>query len=529
MNKKILFSEAAREALLRGINILGDAVKVTLGPKGRNAVIDEFNSPIITKDGVTVAKSVVLADKFENLGARLVKEAAKKTNDIAGDGTTTATILTQAIVNAGIKAITQGANSVDLKTGIDKAACIVLEHIKEIAEPVSNLEHIASISANDERIGKIIAKTIEATGPNGHIAVERSSLAIDLSTEIVKGMKIDSGFRSPYFATDYQRGEAVYENSYILLTNLPINTLADITPVVDKLAEAGIKQITIISEDISDDMLRAFVLNKMRNVFNFLLIKAPSVGENRNEIMKDISALTGAKYLSRETSSNFKDFQISDLGQCGKITSNEYQTVIVNGVGSEIIVKERIDLIKEELKKDLSDFEIDRRKQRIAKLSDGIAVINVGGLNELAQTELKHRVEDAVNSVLAAKEEGVVPGGGITLLRNREYLNGLRHSSLMGRDQSKGVEILYEALSAPTRQIIKNAGKNDNTFLKKILEIDNPKYGYDARAEVFGDLVKLGIVDSLKVVRCALENAVSVAGLILMTECTIVEEDEKKK
>ena len=528
MSKEIKFSIFAREAFLRGINTLADAVKVTLGPKGRNVVIDEFNIPIITKDGVTVAKSVVLADKFENLGARLVKEAAKRTNDTAGDGTTTSTILAQEIVNTGIQAIKYGANPVDLRAGIDKATGVVLTYIKDLAEPVTNLEHIASISANDERIGKIIAQTIEAAGPDGHISVERSSLPVDLSIEIVKGMKIDSGFRSKFLATDYDRGEAVYENSHILLTNQPINVLSDIEPVVIKLGEAGIKQITIISEDISDDMMRAFVLNKMQGIFSFLLIKSPSIGENRQEIMKDIAVLTGAKYLTKETGGTLKDFELSDLGQCGKIVSDEHKTVIVNGAGAEIVIKERIDSIKEELKKDLSDFEIDRRKQRIAKLSDGIAVINVGGLNELAQTELKHRVEDAVHSVQAAKEEGVVPGGGITLLRVREYLNGLK-LSLNNKDELHGVEILYEALSAPTRQIIINAGKNDKKIIKKILEVDDPRYGYDARSDVFGNLINLGIIDSLKVVRCSLENAVSVAGLILSTECAIVENEEIKK
>jgi len=409
--------------------------------------------------------------------------------------------------------MSQGANPVDLKRGLEKGCELVVEKLKDMSMPVTNLENIASISANDEATGKIIAEAIKMTGRDGYITIERSGSMVELTTDIIDGMKIDAGWRHDYFATDHAKGEATYLDPHILITDKPIRTLADAEPIFIKMKNNKIPELTIISSEVSDDMISAFVSNHVNPevIFNFLVVNAPSAGENRRAIMEDIAIMTGGTFVS--TGKTLKDVEISDLGRCKKIISNKICTVITGGAGEKVLIDERVELIKKQLEEEVDNFERDRLKQRIARLTGGIGVINVGGVTETAQTELKHRVEDAVNATRAAQEEGIVAGGGIALLRAREIISGLTiHHN---KDFVSGAKVLYSALEMPAMQILINAGREK--VLKKIKK-ESGNYGYDAREEMFGDMIEMGIIDPLKVVRSALQNAVSIAGYLLMSE-----------
>jgi chaperonin GroEL len=525
--KQILYSSQSRHALRRGVDKLANAVKVTLGPKGRNVVIDKgYGAPQITKDGVTVAKEITLEDKFENLGAELVKEVASKTNDVAGDGTTTATVLAQAIIGEGMKAVEAGANPVELKRGIDRGVAAVVASLKAISKEIKTheeIEQVASISANDKEIGKQIAEAMKEVSKEVKdikeivITVEESQ-TFGLSREVVKGMRFDRGYIAPYMVTDPSRMEAEYSDPYILLTDRKISSVEEILPLLEKIAASGRKDLVIIAEDIDGQALTTLVLNKLRGTFNSLAVKAPGFGDRRKEMLEDIAVLTGGRVISEDVGLKLENAELTDLGRARKVVSSKDMTTIVEGKGDAAKVKDRVAQLKTVLAKAESEFDREKLQERLAKLAGGVAVIKVGAATETEMKEVKQRIEDAVAATKAAVEEGIVVGGGVALVRALPALDKLTAEG----DEKIGVNILRKALVAPVRQIADNAGKDGSVILEELKKLSG-NFGYNAAEDRYEDLAAAGIIDPTKVTRTALQNASSIAALILTTEAAIAD------
>ena len=520
MAKQIAFHEDSRAALKRGVDKLANAVKVTLGPKGRNVVLDRgFGAPTVTKDGVTVAKEVELEDKFENLGAELVKEVASKTNDVAGDGTTTATVLAQAIITEGLRNVTAGTNPQSLRRGIEKGVEALVGEVKKIATPIKGeeIKNVASISANDPEIGSMIAKAMEQVGENGVITVEESqSFGVDV--EVVEGMQFEKGYVSPYMITSPDRMEAEYQDAYILLTDRKISSVQDIVPILEKVATTGKKELVILCEDLDGEALATLVVNKLRGAFSTLAIKAPGFGDRRKAMLQDIATLTGGKVISEEVGLKLDSVELSDLGQARKVVSNKDNTTIVEGHGDKASIEERVKQLKTQLEKTSSEFEKEKLVERIAKLSGGVAVIKVGAATETEMREKKHRIEDAVAATKAAVEEGIVPGGGVALIRAMSALDGVDAAG----EERIGVDILRRALEEPLRMIAQNAGKDGSVVAEKV-KVSEAGFGYNAATDTYEDLVVAGVIDPAKVTRSALQNAASIAIMIITTEAAITD------
>lgn len=527
MAKQILFDEKARQSLKKGVDILANAVKVTLGPRGRNVVLDKgFGSPTITKDGVTVAKEIDLPDKFENLGAELVKEVASKTNDVAGDGTTTATLLAQAIINEGFKNVAAGANPLALKKGIEKAVAAVTEELKNnISKPVKGEEivNVASISANDAEIGATIAKAMKEVGDNGVITVEESQ-SFGVETEVVKGMRFDKGYVSPYMITNVDAMKAEYNDALILVTDKKVASVEEILPLLEKVAQTGRKELVIIADEIEGQALTTFVLNKLRGTFNVLGVKAPGFGDRRKDMLLDIAVLTGGRVITEEVGLKLENATLEDLGKADKVIATKDNTTIVGGKGDETAVKDRVAQIKKMIEQADSDFDREKMQERLAKLAGGVGVIKVGAATETEMKEKKHRIEDAVAATKAAVEEGIVPGGGVALLRAREALKNLQ----LEGDEKVGANILYRALEEPVRQIAENAGKDGSVVAEEVKKLSG-SLGYNADLDKYEDMIKSGIVDPTKVTRTALQNASSIAAMFLTTEAVVTDIPEKKE
>jgi len=527
MAKQIIYSEEARQALLRGVNALANVVKVTLGPKGRNVVLDKgYGAPIITKDGVTVAKEVELEDKFENAGVELVKEVASKTNEDVGDGTTTATVLAQAIIKEGMKNVTAGTNPVALKRGLDKCLAAIVKELKEvISKPVEENEiaDVASISANDKEVGGKIAEAMKEVGKDGVITVEESQ-SFGLSIETVKGMRFDKGYISPYMVTNPERMEAEYSDPYILITDKKIGSIHDVLPLLEKIAQSGKKEMVIIAEDVDGEALTTFVLNKLRGTFNVLAVKAPGFGDRRKEMLQDIATLTGGKLITEEVGLKLETVGLEDLGSARKVISTKDNTTIVDGKGDENKVKDRVAQIRKMIETTDSDFDREKLHERLAKLAGGVAVIKVGAATETEMKEVKHRIEDAVGATKAAVEEGVVPGGGVALIRAIKALDNLKLES----EEAVAVNIMRRALEEPLRQIAMNAG-TDGAVVAENVKKEKESVGYNAATGEYEDLFKAGIIDPTKVTRTALQNAVSIAGMFLTTEAVITDIPKKEE
>ncbi len=529
MAKLIEYDAKAREKLRRGVDKLADAVKVTLGPRGRNVSLDKkFGSPTITKDGVTVAKEIELEDVFENMGAQMVKEVASKTSDIAGDGTTTATVLAQSIYAEGIKHVTAGANPMAVKRGIDKAVALVVEDIKKMSQQVrGNMEAIKQVGAqsanNDLFIGETIAKAMEKVGNDGVITVEESKTA-ETYLDVVEGMQFDRGYLSPYFVTDPDSMEAVLEDSLVLIHDKKISNMKDLLPVLEKVAQMG-KPLLIISEDIEGEALATLVVNKLRGTIKVCGVKAPGFGDRRKAMLEDVGVLTAGQVISEELGFKLENVVVSDLGRAKKITIDKDNTTIVEGAGDNAKIKARIDQIRKQIDETTSDYDREKLQERLAKLAGGVAVINVGAATETEMKEKKARVEDALHATRAAVEEGIVPGGGVAMLRAIKVLDKI--TNLEG-DERLGVLIIKRALEEPIRQIAANAGAEPSIVVNKVREKDGA-YGYNALTDVFEDLIKAGVPDPTKVVRTALENASSIAGLLLTTAAIVAEKPEEKK
>ncbi|MDP3990968.1 MAG: chaperonin GroEL [Candidatus Nealsonbacteria bacterium] len=528
MAKLIKYGEEARKKLKIGVDKLADTVKVTLGPKGRNVVLDRgFGSPIITNDGVTIAKEIELEDKAENLGASIVKEVAEKTNDVAGDGTTTATLLAQAIISEGLKNVTAGSNPLGIKKGIEKGAKAVVARLKEMSKIISTREEIsqvATISAEDKELGDLIAQAVEEVGKDGVITIEESK-TFGIQKEIVKGLQFDKGYVSPYMITDAEKMKAVFEDPYILITDKKIASLQDILPTMEKIAQTGKKELVIIADEIEGEALATLLINKIRGVFNALAVKAPGFGDRKKELLEDIAAVTGGKVISEEIGLKLDKVELEMLGHAGKVISTKENTTIVEGKGSKEDIESRISQIRNELKNTTSDFDKEKLQERLAKLAGGVAVIKVGAATEVEQKARQHKTEDALAATRAAVEEGVVPGGGVALLR---ALSALESIEGIEGDEKLGIEIIKRALQAPIRQIAQNAGKDGSVIVAEVLKKEG-NFGYNALTDVFEDLMQAGIVDPTKVVRSALENAVSAASMLLTTEALVVEKPEERK
>jgi chaperonin GroEL len=524
--KQLEYSEEARRALKRGIDALADAVKITLGPKGRNVVLDKkFGPPTITNDGVTIAKEIELEDPFENMGAQLLKEAATKTNDIAGDGTTTATVLAQAIVNEGFKNVTAGANPLLLKRGIERGVQAVVDNLKVMSTPVQDqtkIAQVAAISAADDEIGKLIAEVMEKVGKDGVITVEESK-TLKFETEYVEGMQFDRGYISPYFITDPQRMEAVLDEPHILITDKKISAIADILPVLERFLQVS-KNLLIVAEDVDGEALATLVVNKLRGTLNVLAVKAPGFGDRRKAMLEDIATLTGGVVISEEVGRKLDSATIQDLGRARKVVSNKDETTIVEGRGSEEAIKGRIQQIRTQTNETTSDFDREKLQERLAKLAGGVAVIKVGAATEVELKEKKHRVEDALSATRAAVEEGIVPGGGVAFIHSLGSLEPVL-GELSG-DQKTGAMMLRRALEEPLRRICANAGAEGSVVVEEVKRQGAGK-GYDAARGEYADMVERGIIDPLKVTRSALENAASIATMILTTETLITEIPEK--
>jgi len=525
--RELKFDIDARDQLKSGIDQLASAVKVTLGPKGRNVVIEKkFGAPQVTKDGVTVAKEIELKDKFENLGAQMVKEVASKTNDDAGDGTTTATVLAQSIINVGIKNVTAGANPMDLKRGADKAVAKVIENIKsqshEVGESNDKIEQVATISANNDRvIGKLIADAMKAAGREGVITVEEAKGTED-ELKTVEGMQFDRGYISPYFVTDTDKMEAVMEQPYILLTDKKISTMKDLMPILEPAVQSG-KGLMIIAEDIEGEALATLVVNKIRGSLKVAAVKAPGFGDRRKEMLEDIAILTGGTVITEEKGLTLEGATLDMLGTCEKIVSDKENTTIVNGTGAKENIEARVNQIKSAIEASTSDYDKEKLQERLAKLAGGVAVIYVGAASEVELKEKKDRVDDALSATRAAVEEGIIPGGGVAYLRAIEVLEGLKGEN---EDETTGIAIIKRAIEEPLRQIVENAGIEGSIIVQKVKE-GKADYGYNARTNKFENLYESGVIDPTKVARVALENAASIAGMFLTTECVIVEEDEE--
>ncbi len=526
MAKELQFSEEARINLKKGVDTVADAVKVTLGPKGRNVVLDkQYGAPTITNDGVTIAKEIELEDPFSNMGAQLIVEAASKTNDVAGDGTTTATLLAQAIINEGLKNVAAGANPMGLKRGIEKSVKKVVDGLKKEAKKVTGKEEIAqvaSISANDPEIGKLIAEVMDMVGKDGVITVEESQ-TLGLDKEIVEGMQFDRGYISPYMITDMARMEAVFEHPQILITDKKISAIGDILPLLEKMSQAGKKDLVIIAEEVEGEALATLVVNKLRGSFNTLAVKAPGFGDRRKEMLADIAVMTGGQVISEEVGMTLENVELDMLGEARKVIADKDNTTIIEGKGNEHEVKSRVEQIKTQLKETTSDFDKEKLQERLAKLAGGVAVIKVGAATEVEQKEKQHRIEDALSATRAAVEEGIVPGGGVAFL---DVVNTLDELKIEG-DELTGVSILKKALEEPIRQIAENAGKEGSVVVDEVRRKDKG-FGYDAEKNQYVGMIKAGIIDPLKVTRSALQNAASVAAMLLTTEAVVGELPEKE-
>src|SRR5450432_4214398 len=527
MAKQIIHGEESRQAILRGVNILADAVKVTLGPKGRNVVIEKkFGSPTITKDGVTVAKEIELRDAQENMGAQMVREVASKTSDVAGDGTTTATVLAQAIYREGVKTVAAGANPMALKRGIEKAVTIICGKIDKLSKPVSGdmIAQVGTISANnDETIGKIIAEAMKKVGKDGVITVEESK-TLETQLEVVEGMQFDRGYLSPYFVTDPERMEVAIENAYILINEKKISSMKDLLPLLEQIAKSG-KPLLIIAEDVEGEALATLVVNKLRGTLQVAAVKAPGFGDRRKAMLQDIATLTGGKAITEDLGIKLENVQISDLGQAKKITVDKDNTTIVEGKGKNADIQGRVNEIRSQIDKTTSDYDKEKLQERLAKLVGGVAVIKVGAATETEMKEKKARVEDAMHATRAAVEEGIVPGGGVALARCAASLDKVKADG----DEQIGINIVRRAITEPLRQIVENAGEEGAVILGKVLESKETNYGFNAFSNEYEDLVKAGVLDPTKVVRTALQNAGSIASLMLTTEALVAEIPEKKE
>ncbi len=525
--KEIIFDEEGRRALLRGVEKLAKAVKVTLGPAGRNVILEKkFGSPTITKDGVTVAKEIELPDPFENLGAQLVREVASKTSDVAGDGTTTATILAEAIFRNGLKYIASGANAIEIKRGIDTAVEKVVEELKKMSREVQGrkeISEVASISANNDReIGEKIAEAMDKVGKDGVITVEEAK-GIETYVEIVEGMQFDRGYISPYFVTNPEKMECVLEEPYILVYDKKISSIRDILPILEKVAQQG-RPILVIAEDVEGEALATLVVNKLRGVLQACAVKAPGYGDRRKAMLEDIAILTGGKVISEEAGMKLESAQLSDLGRAKRVVVDKDNTTIVEGYGSKENIKARIAQIKAQIEETKSDYDREKLQERLAKLAGGVAVIYVGAATETEMKEKKARIEDALHATKAAVEEGIVPGGGVAYIRAKKALENLK----LEGDKQFGVEIVKQALVEPLKQIAENAGYNGAVIAEKVEQLPET-HGFDALTGEFKDMIEAGIIDPTKVERIALQNAASVAGLLLTTEALVTEIKEKKK
>jgi chaperonin GroEL len=531
MAKQVVHGEESRAAILRGINQLADAVKITLGPKGRNVVIDKkFGSPTITKDGVTVAKEIELKDSLENMGAQMVREVASKTSDVAGDGTTTATVLAQAIFREGVKTVAAGANPMALKRGIDKAVERATAEIHRLAKPVKGdaIAQVGTVSANgDATIGGIIAQAMDQVGKDGVITVEESR-TMETSLEVVEGMQFDRGYLSPYFVTDPERMEASIENALILIHEKKISSMKDLLPLLEQIAKMG-KPLLIIAEDVEGEALATLVVNKLRGTLNVAAVKAPGFGDRRKAMLEDISILTGGKVISEDLGIKLENVQVQDLGRAKKITIDKDNTTIVEGSGKQADIEGRVKTIRAQIEETTSDYDREKLQERLAKLVGGVAVIKVGAATETEMKEKKARVEDAMHATRAAVEEGIVPGGGVTLVRAAKVLDKFDVAKDGDSDEQIGVSIVKRALEEPLRQIVQNAGKEGAVVVEKVRNDKNDNYGFNAATEVFEDLVKAGVIDPAKVTRTALQNAASIAGLMLTTEAMVSEIPEEDK
>lgn len=528
MAKEIVFNTEAREQLKRGVDQLADAVKVTLGPKGRNVVIEKkYGAPQITKDGVTVAKEIELENAQENLGAQLVKEVASKTGDQAGDGTTTATVLTQAIVGVGLKNVTAGANPMDLKRGIDKAVAKVVESIKSQAELVGDnydkIEQVATVSANnDAAIGKLIADAMRKVSKDGVITIEEAK-GTDTTIEVVEGMQFDRGYISPYFVTNTETMEVEMDKPYILIHDKKISNLKELLPVLEPAVQSG-RPLLIIAEDVDSEALTTLVVNRLRAQLKICAVKAPGFGDRRKEMLEDIAILTGGTVISEEKGIKLENATIEMLGTAEKVTVNKDNTIIVNGAGSKEAIQARVQQIKAQIQNTKSTYDKEKLQERLAKLSGGVAVLYVGAVSEVEMKEKKDRVDDALSATRAAIEEGIVPGGGVTYIRAQEALEGLRGEN---EDEQTGIEIIRRAIEEPLRQIVFNAGKEGAVVVDKVRQ-GKGDFGYNARKDVYENMKAAGVVDPAKVTRVALENAASIAGMFLTTECVITDKKEDK-
>jgi len=527
--KIITFNTDARAALKRGVDKLADAVKATLGPKGRNVVIDKkFGAPTITKDGVTVAKEIELEDPIENMGAQMVREVASKTSDVAGDGTTTATVLAQAIVREGMKNVTAGANPMDLKRGIDLAVTKIVEELKKISKTVGDdkkkIAQVGAISANnDPTIGDLIANAMEKVGKDGVITVEEAK-GIETMVEWVEGMQFDRGYLSPYFVTDAETMETVLENPYILIHDKKIGVMKDLLPILEKIAQAG-RSMLIVAEDLEGEALATLVVNKLRGTLKVCAVKAPGFGDRRKAMLEDIAVLTGGTVISEEQGFKLENTALSYLGTAKRVSIDKDNTTIVEGAGKKEEIKKRINELKVQIEKTTSDYDKEKLQERLAKLSGGVAVLKVGAATEVEMKEKKARVEDALHATRAAVEEGIVPGGGVAYLRVQAKLDDVKTEN---EDQKIGVEIIRKSLEEPIRMIVQNAGLEGAVIVNKVKE-GKDDYGFNAQSEKYENLIQTGVIDPTKVTRIALENAASVAGLLLTTEATIVDKPEKEK
>src|SRR5574339_111948 len=528
MAKQIVYGEDSRQAILRGVNALADAVKVTLGPKGRNVVIDKkFGSPTITKDGVTVAKEIDLKDTLENMGAQMVREVASKTSDIAGDGTTTATVLAQAIFREGAKNVVAGANPMELKRGIEKAVEVVVNELKKQSKPISGqaIAQVGTISANsDETIGKIIAEAMEKVGKDGVITVEEAK-SMETSLEVVEGMQFDRGYLSPYFVTDPERMEVVLENPVILIHEKKISSMKDLLPLLEQVARAG-RPLVIIAEDVDGEALATLVVNKLRGTLQAVAVKAPGFGDRRKAMLEDIAILTGGRAITEDLGIKLENIQLQDLGRAKKVTIDKDNTTIVEGKGKGADIEGRVKEIRSQIEKTTSDYDREKLQERLAKLVGGVAVIKVGAATETEMKEKKARVEDALHATRAAVEEGIVPGGGVALLWAQKALDKIKGSDA---DERTGVDIVRRALEEPIRWIAQNAGAEGSIVVGRVKDSKDKNFGYNAATDKFEDLVSAGVIDPTKVTRTALQNAASIAGLLLTTECVVVEKKEKEK
>ena len=529
MAKDIKFDIEAREGLKRGVDALANAVKVTLGPKGRNVIISKsFGSPQVTKDGVSVAKEIELEDALENMGAQMVKEVASKTNDLAGDGTTTATVLAQAIVKEGLKNVASGANPMDLKRGIDKAVIKIVENLakqaKEVGSSSEKIKQVASISANnDDTIGELIAQAFEKVGKEGVITVEEAK-GTDTYVDVVEGMQFDRGYLSPYFVTDSEKMVAELDRPYILLYDKKISTMKDLLPVLEPVAQSG-KPLLIIAEDIDGEALATLVVNKLRGTLRIAAVKAPGFGDRRKAMLEDIAILTGGTVIAEERGFTLENATVDMLGTAERVSIDKDNTTIVNGAGKSEDIKARAAQIKAQIENTTSDYDREKLQERLAKLSGGVAVLYIGAASEVEMKEKKDRVDDALHATRAAVEEGIVAGGGIALLRAK---NALAKIKPVNADEETGVKIILKALEAPLRTIVENAGVEGSVIVAKVLESSRDAFGYNAKTDAYCDMFRAGIIDPKKVTRVALENAASVAGMILTTECALVDiKDEK--